>query len=117
MEKISDRRRYPRISLHHVSVEVYPFDPGNHPSELCLILNLSENGLLFRTDRSYAQEQLLHLTFILSHNYIIITTPAVVVHSTPADGEYYNVGVRFKNLETDDVQLIREFVSIAGAPA
>jgi c-di-GMP-binding flagellar brake protein YcgR len=113
MELTYDRRLYPRISLHHVTVEVYPGGTISWSTpQLCLIVNMSETGMQFKSEHCIAEQNPVYLTFILTHNYIIINTQAVVVHCKESGTEWC-VGVQFTKIEKSDRNLIREFIASA----
>jgi hypothetical protein len=119
MESGQDRRRYPRVSLNHVTVEVYS-DLGQLTSpEFCFIINVSENGMLFKAelqDSNYKAGTLLRLTFVLPENNIVIRTDAVAIHVRVTELSQY-VGVQFKNLSLAEVKLIRDFVAKSAEPS
>jgi hypothetical protein len=113
MESGIDRRRYPRVSLNHVTVEVYS-DLGQLTSpEFCFIINVSENGMLFKAEiqkSGYTAGMLLRLTFVLSENNIVIRTDATTIHVRVTELSQY-VGVQFRNLSLAENKLLRDFVS------
>ncbi len=107
-----DRRHYPRVSLNHVTVEVY--DAAGHPEmpEFCFIINISENGMLFKSDnknKGYSAQKRVRCTFTLPDNAIVIRTDAIIIHTQETDLSLY-VGVQFKNLGPADQKYLQDFV-------
>ena len=119
MESGMERRRYPRVSLNHVTVEVYS-DLGQLTGpEFCFIINVSENGMLFKADLQepgYDAGMLLRLTFVIPDNSIVIRTDATAIHVRVTELSQY-VGVQFRNLSLAEVKLIRDFISKSIEPA
>jgi PilZ domain len=112
MESGMDRRQYPRVSLNHVTVEVYSELGQLTSPEFCFIINVSENGMLFKADAQksgYGASMHLRLTFVLPDNNIVIRTDATAIHVRATELSQY-VGVQFKNLSLAEIKLIREFV-------
>jgi len=119
MESGIERRRYPRVSLNHVTVEVYSNLGQLTSPEFCFIINVSENGMLFKADGNepgYETSMLLRLTFVLPDNNIVIRTDATAIHVRVTDLSQY-VGVQFRNLSLAEVKLVRDFVSKSTGPA
>jgi hypothetical protein len=113
MEQGIDRRRYPRVSLNHVTVEVYSALGQLTSPEFCFIINVSENGMLFKAEvqeSGYDAGMLLRLTFVLPENNIVIRTDAAIVHVRVTELSQY-VGVQFKNLGLAETKLIRDYVA------
>lgn len=119
MESEQDRRRYPRVSLNHVTVEVYSNLGQLTSPEFCFIINVSENGMLFKAElqgSGYEAGLLLRLTFVLPDHNIVIRTDAIVIHVRVTELSQY-VGVQFKNLSLAEVTLIRDFISKSAEPS
>ncbi len=113
-----ERRRYPRVSLNHVTVEVYSEIGQLTSPEFCFIINVSENGLLFKSDIKEPQYQsgsVLRLTFVLPDNNIVIRSDATAIHVRVTDLSQY-VGVQFKNLSLAETKLIRDYISRSADP-
>jgi c-di-GMP-binding flagellar brake protein YcgR len=107
-----ERRHYPRVSLTHVTVEVYNSSGLLENPKFCFIINVSENGMLFKSDgknEAYLSSSRVRLTFTLPDNSIVIRSDATVVHSQETDLSIY-VGVQFKNLTEPDQKSLQEFV-------
>lgn len=109
-----ERRQYPRVSLTHVTVEVYDSMGQPEKPDFCFIINVSENGMLFKTDSDsgtgdYDKNQRVRLTFTLPDNNIVIRTDAVIIHIQATELSKY-VGVQFKNMESEEQTLLRDFV-------
>jgi c-di-GMP-binding flagellar brake protein YcgR len=112
MAQPQERRQYPRVSLTHVSVEVYDSAGVLERPEFCFIINVSENGLLFKSDGKndrYQAKGLVRVTFTLPDNAIVIRTDATIIHTQATELSVY-VGVQFKNLTFSDQKSIQEFV-------
>jgi hypothetical protein len=107
-----ERRQYPRVSLTHVSVEVYDATGMLETPEFCFIINVSENGMLFKSDKKnekYAIKQRVRLTFTLPENAFVIRADGLIIHSQETDISVY-VGVQFKNLTIPDQKSLQEFI-------
>jgi hypothetical protein len=113
METGIERRRYPRISLNHVTVEVYSTLGELTSPEFCFIINVSGNGMLFKAEikgSGYEAGMLLRLTFVLPDDNIVIRTDATAIHVRVTELSQY-VGVQFKNVSLAEAALIRDFVA------
>lgn len=110
--KIQERRQYPRIEIDYVTVEVYKsFQKSTEVEEICPVLNLSENGMKFSAEQSFAIEQLLRLTFVLPDSMVVIRTDAIIVHLSAAQNKnMLDVGVQFKNIGIAERKLISHFI-------
>jgi hypothetical protein len=108
----NERRRYPRVSLNHVTVEIYSATGQLDNPEFCFIINVSENGMLFKTDNkdnNYAPNKLVQMTFVVPDNNIIIRTDALIIHVRETDLAAY-IGAQFKNLALAEQKILNEFV-------
>jgi len=104
-----EKRRFPRVSLDFATVEVY--SPGGTPEspELCFVINLSQNGMMFRGERIHAPGQRLRITFSLPHSDVMIKTDAVVVHKRElSESRFY--GVQFQGLGLAEQRVLKDFV-------
>lgn len=113
VEQGIERRRYPRVSLNHVTVEVYSAFGQLTSPEFCFIINISENGMLFKSETQvsgYKAGALLRLTFVIPENNIVIRTDATAIHVRVTELSQY-IGVQFKNLGLAENALIRDFVA------
>jgi hypothetical protein len=113
MEQGSERRRYPRVSLNHVTVEVYSTLGELTSPEFCFIINVSENGMLFKAEiqgAGYETGMQLRLTFVLPENNIVVRTDATAIHVRVTDLSQY-IGVQFRNLGLAETKLIRDYVA------
>jgi hypothetical protein len=107
-----ERRRYPRVSLNHVTVEVYSATGVLTNPEFCFIINVSENGLLFKSETkelTFVAGILLRLTFVLPDSNIVIRSDAIAVHVRVTELAQY-VGAQFKNLGLAEVKFIRDYI-------
>jgi hypothetical protein len=108
-----ERRRYPRVSLNHVTVEVYSAMGELTSPEFCFIINVSENGMLFKSENkemTFEAGMLLRLTFVLPDGNIVIRGDAATIHVRITDLAQY-VGVQFKNLGLAETKFIRDYVA------
>jgi c-di-GMP-binding flagellar brake protein YcgR len=108
----NERRRYPRVSLNHVTVEIYSATGEPDNPEFCFIINVSENGMLFKTDtkdRNYLANKLIRMTFVIPENNVIIRTDAMIIHVRETDLAAY-IGAQFKNLGFAEQKILNEFV-------
>lgn len=109
-----ERRQYPRVSLTHVTVEVYDSMGQPEKPDFCFIINVSENGMLFKTDSDsgrgeYDKNKRMRLTFTLPENNVVIRSDAVIIHVKETELSEY-VGVQFKNMGSEEQTLLRDFV-------
>jgi hypothetical protein len=112
MTQPQERRQYPRVSLTHVSVEVYDSGGMLERPEFCFIINVSENGMLFKSDGKsdrYKAAQRIRVTFTLPDNAIVIRSDASIIHTQATELSVY-VGAQFKNLTPSDHKSLQEFV-------
>jgi hypothetical protein len=109
MSPILEKRRFPRILISSVTVEVYSFLGDAVPSETCSIIDISENGLRFATQKTYTDSQVLRLTFILPHVKTPIQANALVIHKYFQD-EHFHIGTQFVNVDDQDLNLLRGFL-------
>lgn len=108
-----ERRRYPRVSLNHVTVEVYSTLGELENPEFCFIINVSENGMLFKSESketSFEAGTLLRVTFVLPDGNIVVRCDATAIHVRVTDLSQY-IGVQFKNLGLAEAKLLREYVA------
>jgi len=106
-----DRRRFPRITINFVTVEV--ITPAGQPEtpEFCFVINLSENGLMFRSERDYRNGQMLMLTFTIPDGQeTMIRTGAMVIHRQELDSSKF-IGAQFKDLGIAEHRLLRNYIS------
>jgi c-di-GMP-binding flagellar brake protein YcgR len=109
-----ERRKYPRIDIDLVTVEVYESaepDSAINATEICNVANISEDGMCFFADRKFDEKQLLRLTFLLPESIVIIRTDASVAYVTKNSTKEYSIGVQFQNLDPSERKQIRHFVS------
>jgi hypothetical protein len=111
---VKEKRHYQRIVVDYVTVEVYS-SMAKLADELdivdiCSVINLSENGMLFSADHPFTKGQLLRLTFNLPHSMVIIRTDALVIHVLKMKG-MDEVGVQFTHLGISEQKLIQHFVN------
>jgi hypothetical protein len=104
-----EKRRFPRIVVSSVTVEIYSFLGDPVPSGTCHIVDISENGLRFASSKNYNPTDVLRLTFILPHVKMPIQTNAIVIHSHFRD-ELFHIGTQFKNISEQDLGLLRGFL-------
>jgi len=107
----SEKRRAVRVPIENVTVEIYT--AGGQPSapEVCDITNLSEGGMLFKSDRGYRIGQVLRVTFAVPHTMVTVRTDAVVVHGrVDLSGRY--IGVRFVKLGVSEVLSLQQFAQL-----
>jgi hypothetical protein len=107
-----ERRRYPRVSLTHVTVEVYSSFGELTSPEFCFIINVSENGMLFKAEskeKIFESGMLVRVTFVLPDGNIVVRSDATAIHVRVTDLSLY-VGVQFKNLGIAERKLLRDYV-------
>jgi c-di-GMP-binding flagellar brake protein YcgR len=114
MGKGEDRRRFERVSVDFVTVEVFSASDEPDSSEMCFVINISENGMMFRASQQYQRGQKLRITFSLPIRDTIIRTNALVIHTQELSSSKF-VGVQFKDLGIAEHRLLRDFIqSFAG---
>jgi c-di-GMP-binding flagellar brake protein YcgR len=109
-----ERRKFPRIDIDLVTVEVYDSqDIGSELSttEICNVINISEDGMCFIAEHKFENDQLLRLTFLLPESIVIIRTDAYIAYITKNSIKDYSVGVQFQNLDPLERKQIRHFIS------
>jgi hypothetical protein len=109
-----ERRKFPRIDIDLVTVEVYEsnqFNAETHIAEICSVENISEEGLLFTGEHLFLTSQVLRLTFLLPESIVIIRTDAVVAHVGKIGSKLYSTGVQFQKLGEMERKQIRHFIN------
>ncbi|MBN1603783.1 MAG: PilZ domain-containing protein [Chitinispirillaceae bacterium] len=109
-----ERRKYPRIDIDLVTVEVYETaEPTSaiNSSEICNVMNISEDGMCFISDHAFDNKLLLRLTFLLPESIVIIRTDASVAYVTKNSAKKYSIGVQFRGLDPSERKQIRHFVN------
>jgi len=105
-----ERRKAPRIDVDFVTVEVCGVQSTPELAEICPIINLSQNGMRFKSDRMFPVNQLLHLTFILPESIVIIRVTAEVIHYKELEHRKHSYGVQYVNIGVSEQKLINHFV-------
>jgi Tfp pilus assembly protein PilZ len=106
-----ERRRFQRITINFVTVEVITPQGQPETPEFCFVINLSENGLMFRSERDYRSGQMLMLTFTIPDGQeTMIRTKAIVIHRQELDSSKF-IGVQFKELGIAEHRLLRNYIS------
>jgi len=108
--KATEKRKYPRIELEDVTVEVYSPEGKLDTPDIGTIINLSENGMLFIGETKYTISQRIRLTFVIPGAIAIIRTDGTVIHTETTRKNCY-VGVQFKKLPAQDAATLRHMVS------
>ncbi len=107
-----EKRRYPRVSVNFVTVEVYS-DAGEPQSpELSFVVNVSEGGMMFRSERGYEKGQKVLLTFALpgtEDGDAVIRTDAMVIHSQKLETSQF-FGVQFSGIDLAERERLRQYV-------
>lgn len=109
-----ERRKFPRIDIDLVTVEVYETqqsDSSVSMTEICSVVNISEDGMCFLADHKFEDQKLLRLTFLLPESIVIIRTDAVVAYITKNSIKEYAIGVQFKDLDPAERKQICHFIS------
>lgn len=113
MMNFNERRQHIRVEIDYVTVEVYPSSElfsSPEVSDICSVLNLSENGMGFSSDKNYEPGRLLRLTFVLPDSMVIIRTNAIAIHSRQKNDNSYEIGVQFKNLGIAERKIIKHVI-------
>jgi c-di-GMP-binding flagellar brake protein YcgR len=109
-----ERRKFQRIDIDLVTVEVYKTqqpDSSVSLTEICSVVNISEDGMCFLADHKFEEKQLLRLTFLLPESIVIIRTDAVVAYITKNSKKEFSIGVQFHNLDPAERKQISHFIS------
>ncbi len=109
-----ERRKFQRIDIDLVTVEVYESqqpDSSVSMTEICSVVNISEDGMCFLAENKFEEKQLLRLTFLLPESIVIIRTDAVVAYVTKNSIKDYSIGVQFKGLDPAERKQICHFIS------
>jgi hypothetical protein len=115
MQQGIERRQYPRVSLSHVTVEVYSSEGKPYKPEFCFVINVSECGMLFKAETptpEYTPGTVVRLTFVLPDNGVMIRTDASIIHMRSTDLSQY-VGVQYKDMALAEKGVLREFVNVS----
>jgi c-di-GMP-binding flagellar brake protein YcgR len=106
-----ERRRFPRVPVNFVTVEVIsPGDQAESP-EFCFVINLSENGMMFRGQRDYLPGQMIMLTFALPDKQeTIIRTKALIVHKQELENSRF-FGTQFRELGIAEHRQLRSYIN------
>ncbi len=108
---LCERRKSARVNVDFVTVEVYMELPSTTElAEICTVINLSINGMRFKSDRKFLPEQILRLTFVLPESMIIIRSNADIVHCSEAERRKYAYGVQFTGIGKMEQKLINHFI-------
>ncbi|MBD3347245.1 MAG: hypothetical protein GF401_19495 [Chitinivibrionales bacterium] len=105
-----EKRRYPRANVSFVTVEVYTRPGVPESPEMCFVINLSEDGMMFRSDREYELGQVVLLTFSLPSNEVIIKNDATIIHSRKVNTSTF-CGVQFKSMALAERKYLRDFIA------
>lgn len=109
MDNFNEKRLSPRVNITSVSIEVYSFLGDTTPLEMCEIIDISETGIRFASQRPYSCRQVLRLTFTLPRNNIPIRTNAIVIHTTIFENMFH-IGTQFKSLSIIESKIIKNFI-------
>jgi uncharacterized protein (TIGR02266 family) len=94
-------RRVPLVAKIEAQAGGFPF--------IALAENISEGGMLVRTTSPLEEGSVVHLKFTLPRGEKEIAVNGTVRHVTPG----YSMGVRFSNIDANDLETIRKFVKSA----
>lgn len=112
-DKASEKRKYPRVSVNFVTVEVYSSVGEPLSPELCFVVNVSEGGMMLRSEREYASGQRILLTFSIppsaGGSETLIRTDACVVHAQQLQASRF-YGVQFRDLGLAERSSLRAYV-------
>jgi len=103
-----EKRKTPRIAIEDVTVEINKPTEFQNPLDMCGIVNLSPEGLLFESSSDFLIGQSLTLTFVLPQTFVIIRTEAEIIHQYTENHKQY-IGVKFIGIEPSDTAAIRSF--------
>lgn len=108
-----EKRRFPRVSVNFVTVEVYSDEGAPRDPELSFVVNVSEGGMMFRSERDYEKNQRILVTFALPDidgNEAVIRTDAMVIHAQKLETSQF-FGVQFRGIGLAERQLLRRYVN------
>jgi c-di-GMP-binding flagellar brake protein YcgR len=104
-----EKRRYPRVPVSSLMVEVYSAFRETELSHPCSVADVSEGGMRFVADQRFEPGQLLRLTFSLPGSMLSIRTDARVVHCAAEEGGY-GTGAEFHDLGIAERKLLQHFI-------
>jgi len=106
-----ERRKFPRVDVDFVTVEIYRDDSfATDHAEICSVVNLSLTGMRFDSDRKLNKDQLLKLTYVLPESMVIIRANAKIIHMSEISNNMYSYGVQFKKLGMFEQKQIEHFI-------
>ena len=111
---LRDNRRFPRVSVDFVTVEVYSTVGEAQDPEMCFVLNISEGGMMFRAGKDYAGGQRVLVTFSLAGSAgddgnSMIRTDAMVIHVRPTENSKF-YGIQFSDLGMAERMALRRYI-------
>jgi c-di-GMP-binding flagellar brake protein YcgR len=111
---LRDNRRFPRVSVDFVTVEVYSTVGEAQDPEMCFVINVSEGGMMFRAEKDYESGQRVQVTFSVSNSAnrdgdAMIRTDARVIHVRPTENSRF-YGIQFTGLGSAERVALREYV-------
>ena len=109
MNNFIEKRHHIRIPLTFVTVEVFLQNNTTAYNQTSSIIDISESGMKFVSDRYFEIGTPLQLTFILPGSTISIQATALVIYQQMHQS-LYNTGVRFSVLELIDFTLLRTYI-------
>ncbi len=108
-QQYKEKRQFIRIPLTYITVEIYS-DRGNlKSSETCNIIDISENGMKFVTEKSYMIKQPIHITFVLPESPLPIQIEATVVYQQ-SQSTLLQTGIKFSSIGLEEYAILKKFI-------
>lgn len=112
-ESMQERRKFPRVEVDYVTVEIYSELTRQTDIEICSVVNVSEDGMRFKGEQNYDIGQHIRLTFILPESMVVIRTDAEIINKSESNRGKYAFGVQYKKLGLTEQRMIRHFIDKA----
>lgn len=108
-QQYKEKRQFIRIPLTYVTVDVYKDDENTEYAETCNIIDISESGMKFVTEKIYMIKQPIHLTFVLPEYNLPIHIEASIVYQQ-AQSALYQTGAKFSSIGLEEYALLKKFI-------
>ncbi len=107
-----NKRKHERIQSLNLSYICLDDDNNIVKQGMGRTLNISESGILLETHFPIESEHTIRLTISLGENLLDIVGKPMHVRSV--DGEKYRIGIKFADLESKAIGILRSFIDDGG---
>jgi len=107
-----NKRQHERIQSLNLSYICLDEDNNIIKQGMGRTLNISESGILLETHFPIELKHTIQLTISLEENLLDIKGKPVYVRSD--EGDKYQIGIQFFDLDPNAIKMLREFVSSGG---